>query len=368
MSELKNAIQAIDSSPSSVAKIGLIEQAIRLADSLGEEWQAFSLRDDLISVCTEYGQFMKALVAFSWCLAKLDEKPQEYRFNYSMVWNYSALLTRAAAFDQVSLERLHGLLADFAKRMKAIGASERNLHESAIRIGIILRDKEMTLAARDGIKKHHEDAYTDCEACAQNVLVHTELCFGSFEEAMKLAQPLIDKKMSCNMVPLRTFGIMINYMHRAGGYEELAWRLYQRGIKLIGKKGGFLEQIGNYLIYLSEVKLTEATKVYQNSLPWALNETEMPWSVFHFHIGAHILFIRQAAKRKAGKLKLDNRHLLYKEPPEGEKSSSYDYLALADYHAKEADALAARFDKRNGNKIASELFAKEKAYMRYQLR
>jgi hypothetical protein len=286
-----------------------------------------------------------------------------------MTWNYAALLSRAAAFDQVSLERLHGLLDDFAKRMKAIGASERNLHESAIRIGLILREKEMTLASRDGIKKHRKDAHSDCEACAQNVLVQTELCFGSFEEAMKLAQPLIDKKMSCNMVPLRTFGLMINYVYRAGAdYEELAWQIYQRGIKLIGKKGGFLEQIGNYLIYLSEVKLTEATKVYQNSLPWALNGAEMPWSVFHFHIGAHILFTRQAAKRKAGKLKLDPRHPLYRPTQEGEKSTSYDYLALADYHARQADALAARFDKRNGNKIASELFAKEKAYVRYQLR
>ena len=113
--ELQNALNLVYSAPQSIGRIKLLEDAIHIADQCNELEQAFSLRCRLIATCTEYGQFMKALVAFSWCMGRVNEGAE--RFD-EIIWEYQALLTRAAAFDVVSLEKLKELHDDYRIKMK----------------------------------------------------------------------------------------------------------------------------------------------------------------------------------------------------------------------------------------------------------
>ena len=348
MSDLKELRDLIRRSPSSHEKINLVEEAIRLADSLGDLEEAFDLRDDLISLCTEYGQFMKAIVAFSWCLARVEEG--KFKFDYYMSWNYGAVMGRAAAFDSISLEQLNKLHSDFHRHMKTLGATDQIHYSNMLRSAIILRSPEMAKEAKKNMLLHKKDSHSDCPACLQNTLAQYEQHFGTYERMKALAEPLFQGKMSCNMIPLRTYGFLVNTLHR-GGDTEMAAQASEKGIRLIGNKSGFLEQIGLHLIYLAETDMRKATGLFKKTLKWALNNTEVPWGIFHFHIGAFAMFGRGYKRKMA----LDAGYPLY------EASGEYNSQKLAAYHLAEAEKLAGRFDKRNGHDWASRFLDTEKA-------
>ena len=345
---LKDAINTAYYAPSSTQKIILVEEAVRLADEYAELGESFQLRCILIQLCTEYGQFAKALVAFSWCLNRVNNNDEDFS---DIIWEYQALLVRAAMFDSVSVEKMDELFQDYRSRMKEEGATDNSYYSARLRAALTMRDEQRATEALKGFKSAKKDIHSDCIACIQNMLIQYELYFGSYEKARKLVQPLIDGKMSCNMVPLRTFAHMVNHVYRAGE-TALAETMYNKGIKLIGNKGGFLEQIGLYLIYLSYTNPQKAKTLFRKALPWALNRTEMPWSLFHFHMGSCILFT-SLNKKTPIKLRVDKKYQLYNE------KDCYLPEELAAYHYKTALEYAKRFDSRNKNSAASDMLEQE---------
>ncbi|MEM7477721.1 MAG: hypothetical protein AAF483_22255 [Planctomycetota bacterium] len=60
----------------SALKSTLLEEAIRIADSIHDEDLGAKCRMELIDSATHSGGDEKALVAFAWCLAKFDETPE----------------------------------------------------------------------------------------------------------------------------------------------------------------------------------------------------------------------------------------------------------------------------------------------------
>jgi hypothetical protein len=72
-------------------KVNLLESAIQIADSHGDITEGFSLRTELISAATFSGYGEKALVAFSWCLAKYDQDPQKFP-EFQLFWRLNGFV------------------------------------------------------------------------------------------------------------------------------------------------------------------------------------------------------------------------------------------------------------------------------------
>ena len=60
------------------AQVSLFEQAVRIADSIGDEETAYDTRVSLVRSATFSGMAEKALPAFSWCLAFMDRRADEF--------------------------------------------------------------------------------------------------------------------------------------------------------------------------------------------------------------------------------------------------------------------------------------------------
>src|SRR6266540_2526844 len=69
------------------SKIALLEEAVRLADTHGDGYRGYEVRQQLIHTATFGGYPEKALVAFTWCLAQCDRE-REGRLDYTMMWKY----------------------------------------------------------------------------------------------------------------------------------------------------------------------------------------------------------------------------------------------------------------------------------------
>jgi hypothetical protein len=342
--ELQDLRKVIRQTPPGVARIPLIEDAIRRADSLGYIEVAFNLRDELIYECNEYGQFLKAVVAWAWMLARIEEDKNEFPFNYNMSWNYRCVLARVGHFHSISMPQIEKLFADFQRHMSDLGATESSYHCRRLRLALILQDEEMSKDAIKGILTSKKDSYTDCEACRQNMYIQNEIYFGNYDKMLSLWKPIKKSQMGCNMIPLRTYAYMVNHAHRNGDLE-LAAEASEKGIRAIGNKSGFVELIGLHLIYLAETDMTKAASLFKKTLKWSLNDTEPPWGVMHFHMGAGAFF----ARKKNGKMTLDSRYPMY------EPTGAYDSAKLAEYHLGEAARLADLFDKRNGTKAIGDM-------------
>ena len=350
MSDYKALLEQIDETPSSAELINLYERAIRLADRDGLTADAFYLRQDLITECNEYGYFMKAIVAFSHNLGRVDEG--EFDFDYNMVWDYKAVLARIAAFDSISMTQINDMLEDFRLRMRANGATDSAYNCRRLRIAFIPKDKEMASDAKKALITGKRDSHTDCKACLQHHYVEYELSFGDYNKALNLYEPIKSGKIGCNMTPLRTYAYLVNPAHRHGD-AELAKKASEKGIQLIGNKSGFLELIGFHLIYLSEMNRRKGINLFKKALLWALNETQTPWSVMNFNLGAYLLFARLSAERPKGKIMLPQAYPLHTA------SGDYVYQDLAEHHRSEYLKRAEQFDQRNGNNYYTELLKEE---------
>src|SRR5690349_10358828 len=71
-------IAEADGLPPGPAQLAVLEQAVRLADTLNDVDLGFEARSDLMDAALGVGRGDLLSVAFAWCLAKYDEHPERF--------------------------------------------------------------------------------------------------------------------------------------------------------------------------------------------------------------------------------------------------------------------------------------------------
>src|SRR5437868_5986567 len=92
----------------SPAKVAILEQAVQLADSLGDASESFDIRQQLIEAATFGGMEDRALVAFSWCLAQSDKDPDRFP-EEDLLWKYKWILAGITDYPGISLAKIRGM-------------------------------------------------------------------------------------------------------------------------------------------------------------------------------------------------------------------------------------------------------------------
>ncbi|MBY0456190.1 MAG: hypothetical protein K2V38_02515, partial [Gemmataceae bacterium] len=103
------------------AKIAVLEEAVRVADTHNDIDLGFAVREELIHAATFGGRPDVSMVAFAWCLARYDKEPD--RFDPSgLLWKYKWVLDAVAEYPQFSREQIESMLADMERRYKEAGS------------------------------------------------------------------------------------------------------------------------------------------------------------------------------------------------------------------------------------------------------
>lgn len=324
--------------PNGRAKIALLEEAIRLADSLGDIGQGYSAREELVETATFSGHPMKALVAFSWLLGQFDQQPEEYN-DFTLLWSYKWILDSIACFPEVSRAQIEDLLNDMRKRYEQYGYNDRAYHY--YRFAIFKEYGELDNAREflEKTKVMDRDEMSDCEACEQHQFVEFEVMQGDDEKVIQTAKPILKGRLTCGEVPHLTLSKVLMPLYRQGKLEE-ATKYQKQGYRLIKGNRDFLLHAGEHIYYLLNIDVMQALEVFEQWIGASLDH-ENPRDKMMFNAYASVLFKRLAEEGSDIPVKLPATY------PYAEDAT--DIKKLAERLEQLALETAGRLDQRNGN-------------------
>lgn len=324
-------------------KVALLEAAVREADQCGDVPDAFEARMELIEAAEFSGHAEKAIVAFSWCLAKVDEDGSPFD-EFDILWQYKWILGNITQFPQVARERIVGMQDDLARRLERLGCSPRPAHymrfRNFLRMG--MQDeagKSVTLWLASP-----RDALADCEACELDNYVEFLVREGDCGGALQKAAPIVNNQLSCAEVPHMTYGTLLEAAMTLESDRD-AERFHRSGYRLVRDNPVFIGTAAQHLLYSTWAgRLADGLKMLERHLPWAVHSAELG-KVFDFY-RAGSAFLQAWQHTPPGPFELSLPAGLAAGPL---RHAAADPRELETWFLARAGDLARRFDQRNGN-------------------
>ncbi|HEY1191172.1 MAG TPA: hypothetical protein VGE74_26290 [Gemmata sp.] len=346
-------------------KVGVLEEAVRLADAHNDIDLGFEVRLDLINAATFGGAPEVSLVAFAWCLAQSDKEPG--RFDTTrLLWMYKWVLDVVADYPQFGREQIEAMMADMERRYAEAGAGMHPVHQTARELHRLLGDLTEAAEAHERTMQCSEDPLSNCRACEQHAQVKFHLDSGRTDLALRTAEPLLAGRMRCAEVPHVTYSYLLVPLVLDGQVKQAA-DYHRKGLQLIGMNPKFLSQAARHIFFLAFTgNLPAAAKLFERHLPNAGATTCPAWrfdfartAMFLFDLlaeaqeappappsawaAAMSWFTGEKAKKKPLHIRFPASYAL----PDGVDRT--DPAAVRDHFAAEARELARAFDARSGN-------------------
>lgn len=330
----------------SPAKVALLEQAVKIADSLNDTDKGVELRMELVSAAISSGVDDRALVAFAWCLAQSDKDNERFPEN-DFLWEYKWILGGITGFPTVSVQKIWEMEDDYEKRLSRNGYSLRPVYKLrstiASDMGFLRRAREFETKWR----KAPRDGMVDCRACEVDSEVRALLRKRKFSEVVRKAKPILNGSLRCQSVPQRTYGDVVIAQLSLGNLDE-AHEAFAAGYPRLHNKHNLLLAISNHLCYLIRVlDVRRGLKLIERHLPWTF-QANYPLDRMVFFAMTGCFFERLAAERpKPRKVRIPSALAVHRD------DDKYAPAELAAWFQSEAALMAARYDHRNGNNYKS---------------
>ncbi|MEZ6141468.1 MAG: hypothetical protein R3B84_12925 [Zavarzinella sp.] len=329
--------------PDGETKVALLEQAVQLADELGDVPLAYDVRMYLIDSAVLAGKPELMVVHFPWCLATYDADPESYNY-YSLLWKYKWVVTDICDFPTISAEKILELLADMKTRYESYGAGMHGYWSS---YASVMRSLDRTKEADTASKKMAElprDILSNCNACEINSVGATLYNKSKYDSALEQVKPILEDHMSCSTVPHTTLGWAMMSHFQLGNIEE-AIICHRRGYPLVRGRGNLLVTLGHHIRFLALTNnLVAATRIIEKHLPTAMDAFALE-SRFYFLCGVHVYLLVQTQE--------NHQQLSIRLPdslPVPSVKGKVSTKELTDWCISQLQEIAAQFDQRNGTK------------------
>jgi hypothetical protein len=329
-------------------QVGLLEEAVRLADLLADVALGYEARSKLISASYFSGAPEKAMVAFSWCLAQLDRSPEQFN-EHETLWQYKWIIGSLKSFPQLSRDQITAALLDLGRRFQKAGSGMRPVYKLQYSLARDMGDLEDFHESYAEWVRAPRGTLSDCIVCDLNAEVNYLIDTHRYQEAMEKARPIFEGRQRCATIPHVTLARSLEPLLHLGRPAE-AVANHRKGYRLIASNPNFLEETSSHVEFLVLTdNLAKAIKLFEAHFPWALKTFDL-LDRFRFDLASRFLFDRlEKSAKKTVKLRLPSSFALFEE------SGRYDVGALTAWLDADAADLADRFDARNGN----DLFARK---------
>jgi len=333
-------LQQCWSSPPGAAKVALAEQAIQHADALDDPELSFDARMTATEAYQRSGEQARTFVTFAWCLAEYDRHPDRYQNWYSLLlWHFKYVVSALTTFPEVPLDRTYAVLDDMQRRYQAGGHSLHAVYQYRWLVAEHIGDRQ---AADDWYQKWFtapRDEHSDCIGCDPTSKVAHLVARGRDEEAVALAQPVLDRTFTCTEQPQSILTELLVPYLRTGRLEQAvhahraayrAQRDHRVNLTGIAEHLHFCAVTGNQV---------RGLELMERHLRW-LERPPSPFAAMRFAAAAALVLRRL----------VDEGHGDHEV-----KGADATVAVLADRLAERATELAARFDHRNGTTHQSSL-------------
>lgn len=328
------------------ARVKLCEEAVRLADTHQDEDLGFYARQHLIRAATFAGYPERALTAFAWCLARSDREPARFPLRAggyeSLLWMYKWMPTEAAKFPNIPRARIEQTIADLSVRVRSLNLSQRPVRVAELDTAMCFYEPgARLLELREAFLREPRDSFSDCRACELHSSVRALLMAGRLDEAWEEAQPLLRGELGCEMVPHVTYGALLMPLWDAGRLDDAAF-CFERCYELSKDRKVLLEEVSLCAEHMALTgRTTEAVEAIERFASWADGSYDLN-GVMRYHAAAGSVLAQ--AVRESG----DDPLGLILPAFVPEALLKGPTTALVAWFDAQADAIAARFDARNG--------------------
>ncbi len=338
---LEDLILEAHSLPEGKAKLLLLEEVARMADSQNDIETGFNIRKEIVRQGMFNGHHLNAITAFSWRLACCEKYPQEFDIS-NLLWEYKWIVNLVYLFPDVPKDKIEQLFEDMKNKYNQEGASLRPYYCMKCKYLFGSGFGEMAEEYYSKWINSPRDSYSDCKACDVDNQVYYLLYTKNYEKALDIVQPILLRRLSCAEVPHITYNRLLLPLLELGRLDD-AQSFHEKGYKLIHKNKGFLEYMGNHLLYLTITDVNMALNVFEKHFQWAFDTLTLYYK-FDFYLASWVMFLKL---KKIGKD--DVKVHLQKDCNIIEKYNLNTIEDILAWFEKQTRDMANKFNTRNGN-------------------
>ncbi len=332
-------------------QIAPAEEAVHLADRLGDEELAWKARFELLTAAVFGGEPEKALMTFAWLESKSTHDPERFPASKAvlglflsqtdLLWGYKWIGLNLPDFVEISRQDIESVLDRMRVQYERHQVSLRPYWAVQARTHRSLGDPASDIReAVTAFNTSTRDVYADCVACEWNFRVEMALLEGDVDRALGLADKMVDGGHSCAEVPHITFSSLVVPAWQAG-FQDRARGLHQRGYEMCRGNKDFLVPICDHIDFrLIDGDWPGAHLLLQRHAVWA-RDTRASWRRLRFLQTA--LAVAHHAPDNVD-LGLPSQF-----QPVGLAASNPTIVEWRAWLRAEVMRLAGRFDERNGN-------------------
>lgn len=339
-------------------RIGPAEEAVNLADRLGDQELAWKARFELLTATVFGGEPEKALVAFAWLESKSTQEPERfpasravkgrYLTETDLLWGYKWIGLNLPDFVEISRRDIEAVNHRMRDQFEENHVSLRPYWTvKACTYQSLGDDRVKIQEAVNNFEASPRDIYADCFACEWNFRIEMALLQGDLERAFSLGEKLIEGNYGCASVPHITFTSLMIPAWRAG-LKDKARVFHQRGYDLCKNNRDLLISVCEHIDFrLLEGDWPGAYAMLQRHVPWAHSTRSSMRRLRFLRTALAVAALAPAG----GDFGLPTDLIADAADPRGATEWKHRLNA-------EVILLAERFDERNGNTTISEVVRK----------
>jgi hypothetical protein len=358
IADLKNQAANL---PAGASKVALLEEVVRLADSIGDVKQGYDLRHELMSAATLGGRSDILIVAFTWCIAQYDNAP--HLFNaWDMLWKYKWFIYDVVDFPDVPKKKIIELMEDMTRRYKEYGSTLNPVYYT--RRDIFEAIGEVDLADIEHAKylRTDRDNLSDCEACVADSDSGYYADKNQWKKSIARLDNVLSGKLKCVRQPLGAYFSVLYPLLRIGNLD-LAKHYQSKGARLISNGGvEYLWYYARQLNFWSLIgEMAKAKTNIERWLPEALFAISLD-DRFSF-IKSCIVFTERLMLDGITSIKIQLPDTI--DTPKANGKNKRDVAELREWFYNRAYAIGSAFDRRNETKMYQKLLDEVKPVVKW---
>jgi tetratricopeptide (TPR) repeat protein len=273
--------------PYGAGQIALVEQVIQHADAAGVDEVRFAGRMFATHAYTHGGEPAKAFVTFSWCLGEYDREPgrRSREDERLLLWHFKYVTNALTAFPEVPLARTYAVIDDMERRYRAGGHSLHAVYRQRWGIANHVGDGDAAEEWYTRWRAAPRDQNSDCEGCDPGAKVTHLVESGRDEEAIVLAEPVLQRQLTCPEQPQSILTDLLLPYLRTGRPVEAA-DAHRRAYRAMRGNLADLGTIADHLMFCAWTgNETRGLEIVQRHLGW-LDRSPSPWATMRFAAAA----------------------------------------------------------------------------------
>ncbi|MFG2265770.1 hypothetical protein [Streptomyces sp. NPDC048720] len=333
--ELYQALQENDRRPYGRTRTVTAEELVEAAEQFAEPVPLVHALLELQEAYTYGSEPRKSPVVFARLLTLFDEQPDVFdeRLRHMLFWRFKWVANALLALPEVPLASLRQWLTEMRDRYEKAGLGLQPYYGQAYQLAAHLG--EGTPLAYELWAGRTRTRLSDCEACEICERARYHLAAGDDERALRIWDPVLAGKESCQEEPSRSISYALLPLLRTG-LTERARELHLAGYRGCRRNPSMSGEVGRHLEFCAltgnEARGLELLAENRN----LFDEVDSPFDLLDFLTGVEVL-LQRVELLGHGEL-----------PAAGYAGRSWTVSGLRAEVRGRADDLAARFDARNG--------------------